>query len=265
MILDLFFALVAGLLVANILPGNSEALFRFLLISVSFYIAKVWWLLLVIVIIPILFLRFIHLQGLSRRFWFFLIVAGMFPLISNALLYTYVVSHLSLAEQQTAAQNYGDKIAASEQQWKEEKNIAQQAITANNLNSCYSLKNARDMCIEKIAEQRKDFGLCMKLNAVDWKNGCYTHFAQLLGDVTFCDNVKNRGIGSTYDVDHCIEQVAIVRKNVTLCKQLGAEEPYCIYSVAYTAKDPVLCDLIDTTKTYRLQETCRDNANPTSR
>ena len=38
-----------------------------------------------------------------------------------------------------------------------------------------------------------------------------------------------------------------------------------IGKIKTTAKDPVLCDLIDTTKTYRLQETCRDNANPTSR
>jgi hypothetical protein len=264
-ILELLFASIAGIILANILPGKTEALVRFVYIPISFYFAKTWWILLLIIVITILCLHFIQLDGTMRRFWFFLAIAALFPLMSNALTYTYVVNHLTDAEKQEAAQSWSDKLAAVDERERQEAELAQQAIASNNLAACYSLHdNNRASCIEHIAENRSDATLCSKIDVIDWKNACYTHFAVLNKDASYCDSVAYLG-GYNNAQRGCVLQVAMAIPDVQPCYTLDKSDfPFCISSVAYVAKDPSICDLIDPATTNGLQESCRQAANATA-
>lgn len=112
-----------------------------------------------------------------------------------------------------------------------------------------------DICYWKIAEQRPDFELCLRIKHQGDKETCLGNIALATKDYNPCTKMLN-----TTNAINCYQKVAIEAKDETICgfmtQQLSKD--ICIRKVAIAKEDIKTCEKI-TTKIVK--ESCKETIN----
>ena len=129
---------------------------------------------------------------------------------------------------------------------------------AEQIGFCDSLNSSHNsiVCLANLQAASGNRSICGRIRGYEAMHACQNLVAYATGDLSAC------GGPNSYYYEQCIMNMAVIKKNVSLCLMLDTGGPEIAYSwcfdhYARELKDPTVCGML---KKEENRDSCRKNA-----